>query len=50
MKNKKIRIESLNSTYSVIIIEKNGKEENHYISNNGFFPLKWWIEKFEKEL
>ena len=47
--NKNNKIKNLNSTYSIIIIEKNGKRKNHIISNSGWFPLEYWIKKFENK-
>lgn len=39
-------IKGLSTQYSKIILEDNSE---HIITNNGPFPLKWWIDYFEKE-
>ena len=49
MKNEIIIINS-NSTYSVILIKTKKSIEKHIVSNSGWFPLEYWINKFEKEL
>lgn len=46
MKNK-IEVIGLNTCYSLIKLHLNGKVSKHIISNNGYFPLKYWIKYFE---
>lgn len=48
MKNEIIVINS-NSTYSTILIKTKKGVEKHYISNNGWFPIEYWVNKFKKE-
>ena len=44
------KIKNLNSTYSIIIVEKNNKVEEHMISNNGWFPLEYWTNFFKNQV
>ena len=51
MKNK-IKIEGLNTQYSLIIVETSFKGlwacyTKHIVSNNGWHPLLYWVKYFE---
>jgi len=48
MKNK-IEIISWCTMHSVIKVNKNGVISKHTVSNNGWLPLKYWIEYFTYE-